>query len=67
MGQPIAEKDRVELVWLAVDVEIGAREMGMEQGSAKGGHEAEQLLDIGILRTPECERIQPGSGQKRAL
>ena len=64
MGQPVAEQNRIELVGLAVDVEIGAREMGMEQRGAERGHEAEQLLDIGVLGAPERQRIEPGSGQK---
>ena len=54
MRQPLAEQDRIELVGLAIDVEIGPREMGIEQGRAQIGHEAEKLLDIGILRAPEA-------------
>ena len=52
MGQPVAEQSRIELVGLAVDVEISAREMGVEQGGAERGDEAEQLLDIGVLGAP---------------
>ena len=35
MGQPVAEQNRIELVRLAVDVEISAREMGVEQRRAE--------------------------------
>ena len=59
MGQPIAEQNRIELVRLAVDVEIGPREMGIEQGGAEPGHEGEQLLHIGILGAAERERLEP--------
>ena len=34
MWQAIAEQRRVELVGLAIDVEIGTREMGVEEGRA---------------------------------
>ena len=64
MGQPVAEQNRIELVGLAVDVEISAREMGVEQGGAEPGDEGEQLLDIGVLGAPERQRIEPGSGEK---
>ena len=38
--------------------------MGMEQRGPERGHEAEQLLDIGVLGAPERQRIEPGSSQK---
>ncbi len=64
MRQPVAEQNRIELIGLAIDVEEGAREVGIEKGRAESGHEGEQLLDIGVLRAPERERIKPGGGKK---
>ena len=62
--EPIAEQNRIELIRLAVDVEIGAREMGIEERGAEFGDEGEQLLDIGILGAPKRQRIEPGGGQE---
>jgi hypothetical protein len=64
MGQPVAEQNRVELVGLAVDVEISAREVGVEQRGAETGHKSKQLLDISVLGASKGERIEPGSGEK---
>src|SRR3990170_342063 len=64
MRQPIAEQNRIKLVGLAVDVEISAREMGIEEGRAELGHEGEQLLDIGVLGAPESKGVEPGGGEK---
>src|SRR4029077_7300706 len=66
MRQAIADQRRVELVGLAVDVEIGAREMGVEQGAAERAHKAEQLLDIGVLRAPQRQRVELGARQEGA-
>ena len=52
MGEAIVEERRIELVGLAVDVEISAREMGIEQRRTHLGNEAEQLLHIGVLGAP---------------
>jgi hypothetical protein len=38
--------------------------MGVEEGRAERGDEAEQLLDIGVLRAPKRQRIEPGGGKK---
>ena len=64
MGQPVAEQNRIKLVRLAVYVEESAGEMGIKEGRAERGHEGEQLLDIGVFRAPERERIEPGRGEK---
>jgi hypothetical protein len=65
MGETVAEQNRIELVGLAVHVEIGPREMGIKQRGPKLCDEGEELLDIGILRTPERAWIEPRGGQKR--
>ena len=66
MGEAVAEQRRIELVGLAVDVEISAREMGIEQGGAHVGHEAEQLLHIGVLGAPQRQGIEPRGREKGA-
>ena len=41
----------------AVDVEIGAREVGVHQGRAEPDHRLEQLLDEDVLALEELRRL----------
>ena len=65
-GQPPLEHARIELVRLAVDVDIAAREMHAHQRLAAADHPADELVDEGILRTAQRGEIEPRGRQERA-
>ena len=64
--QPAVEHARVELVGLAVDVEIGAREAGRHQRRAERHDVGKQRVDEGVLRAPERHGVEPRGGKERA-
>jgi hypothetical protein len=49
----------VQLVGLAIDVEIGAREPRRDQRRTERDHRLEQLVDIAIFRLAQGVRIEP--------
>jgi hypothetical protein len=49
MGQAAADQRRIELIRLAVHVEIGAGEMRKKERRAELHDKGEELVDIGIL------------------
>jgi hypothetical protein len=49
----------VELPGLAVDVEIGAREMRAKKGRAEMRRAREQFVDVGILGLADREMVEP--------
>ena len=61
VGQGIGEHDRVELIGLAVDVEIGARKVGAHQGRAVTDHAGKDLVDIAVFRASEAVRVELGA------
>ena len=57
--QAAVEHARVELVGLAVDVDIAAREMRPHQRIAARDHAREQLVDEGILGAAQGREVEP--------
>ena len=53
IGKRVVEHGRIELVGLAVDIDIGAREMRLQQRRAELGDGAEYLVDEGVFGAPE--------------
>src|SRR5262249_46624400 len=64
MRQAIADQRRIELVRFAIDVEISAREMGIKKRCAEARREVEQLLDIGVLGSPQRHGVELRGGKK---
>jgi hypothetical protein len=58
------EHARIELVGLAVDVEIGAREMGEKQRRTEFRRIGEKLVDIVVCGAADGERIEVALGEK---
>ena len=58
------EHARVELPWLAVDVEIGAREIRRQHRRAECYGAAEKLLDVAILRPANGVAVEPRHGEE---
>ena len=52
MGPGLAEQQRVDLLLVAVGIDIAAREQGRQQRSAMSRRRREQLIDEGILGAP---------------
>ncbi len=63
-GQAAIEHARVELVGLAVDVDIAAREMRTHQRVSAFHHAQKQLVDERILGAPQRREIEPRGDQK---
>ena len=57
--QRLDEHLRVEFPGLAVDVEIGAREMRAQQRRAQMRGAGEQLVDIGVLGLADRQMVEP--------
>ena len=53
------EHARVELVGLAVDVEIGPGKARRHQGSAEPDDAPEQGVHMGVLRAAKAQRVEP--------
>ncbi len=60
----VGEHIRIELVGLAVDIEISAREAGRQQRGAEAGSGGEELVDKTVLRAPKGARIEPRCGEE---
>src|SRR5262249_58514562 len=65
-GQAAVEHARVELVRLAVDVDVAARKVRPHQRMAAPGHAGDQLVDEGILGTAQGREIEPRRRQEFA-
>ena len=59
--QPAVEHARVELVGLAVDVDIAAREMRPHHRMAAADHALDQFADEGIFGAAQRHQIEPRS------
>jgi hypothetical protein len=55
---------RIEFPGFPVGVEIGARKIGRQQGSAKHDAAAEQLVDIAVLGAAHIVLVEPAHRQK---
>ena len=64
IGQRLDEQLWVELVGLAVNVEIGAGKAGRDQRCALGRDRHEQLVDEAVLRLAQGVRIEPRQLEK---
>ena len=58
IGQTALEHARVELVGLAIDVEIGAREARPQEGRSERHAAQEQFVDEGVLRAAQRQRVE---------
>src|SRR5262249_4603953 len=58
------EHARIELVRLAIDVDVAAREMGAHQWKAAPHHPGKEFIDKGILRTSQLRDLEPRRGQE---
>ena len=66
-GQGALEHRGIELEGLAVDVEIGARELRRHQGAAQGRGARDQLVDEGVLGTADRHGVEPAHGEERRV
>ena len=57
--QPAVEHARIELVGLAIHVDIAARKMRAHQRIAARHHAGDQFVDEGVLRAPQRREIEP--------
>ena len=64
--QPAVEHARIELVGLAVDVDVAAREMRAHQRIAALHHAGDQFVDEGVLRAAQRREVEPRGGQEVA-
>src|SRR5262245_25198560 len=55
---------RVELIGLAVEIEIGAGKIRLEQRRTGIGCRGEELINVTILRTSQGRRLQSRAGEK---
>ena len=62
--QAAVEHARIELVGLAVDVDIAAREVRPHHRMAAAQHAEDQLVDEGILRPAQRRHVEPRGGQE---
>jgi hypothetical protein len=62
--QRLAEQPGIELERLAVGVDIGAGESGLQEGCSEGRRGVEQAIDPGILQPPELGDREPGLAQQ---
>ena len=63
-GQRVGEHRRVELLGFAVDVEIGARKPRREQRRAETRRRGENLVDKGVFRAAQGQRVEPRGGDE---
>src|SRR5690606_26431167 len=59
-GPGLGQNVRVDVVELAVHVDVTARKLGAEQGAPMARHGSPELVDIGIFRRTENGRRQHG-------
>ena len=62
--QCVGEHRGVELIGLAVDVEISARKAGREQRRAQLRCSGKQFVDKAVFGTPQRQRIEPRPGNE---
>ena len=62
--QILPEHARIELIGLAIHIEIGAREMRMQQRRAEIGGKGEEFVDVAVFRFAQCVGIEAGSGEE---
>ena len=65
-GQPPLEHARIELVGLAVDVHVAAREMRAHQRIAALDDAERKLVDEAVLGAPQRRHIEPRRGEEGA-
>ncbi len=65
-GQAAVEHARIELIGLAVDVDIAAREVRPHQRVAACHDAEDQLIDEGILGAPQRRRHRAGRSSRNA-
>ena len=65
-GQAAVEHARVELVGLAVDVDIAAREMRLHHRMAARGDAGDQVVDKTVLGAAQRRQIEPRRQQEGA-
>ncbi len=63
--QAAVEHARVELIGLAVHIDIAARKMSPHQRIAMPDHPGHQLIDETVLGTAQSRDIEPGLAQER--
>ena len=54
----------IELVWLAVGIDVGARKAGGQQGKTQIGRTAEQFVDERVLGPPQGGDRHGGQGEE---
>src|SRR5262249_13697054 len=59
------EEFRIELVGLAIDVEIVPRKSGRNQRRAQVDDRLEQLVDVAVFGLSQCARVEPGGLKER--
>ncbi len=62
--QHAVEHARIELIWLAVDVDIGAGKIGEQQRRSENTRRGKQLVDVMIFRAADGDALQAGLGDK---
>src|SRR6516162_1107151 len=62
--QGVGEHARIELVGLAVYVNVSTREAGRQQGSAEARRRPEELVDKAVLGPPQSHRVEPRGGEE---
>src|SRR5690606_16020105 len=58
-GKIVVEHRRIELPRLAIGVDIGAREIGLEERRTARGGRGEKLVDERILGPPQGQPVEP--------
>ncbi len=64
--QRLCKEFRIELIGLAIDVEVRTREPRSNEGRAQLCHIREQLVDEAVLRLPQRVGIEPRALQENA-
>ena len=62
--QGVGEHARIELVGLAVDVDVGAREAGRQQRGAEARAGPEEFVDKAVFGPPQSHRVKPRGAQE---
>ncbi len=62
LRQGVGEHRRVQLIGLAVHIDVGARIPGQQQAAAMGGRRLQQVVDQGVLGAAHGVKAEPGRG-----
>src|SRR5262249_31659694 len=62
--QRVMKHARIKFVSCAIDIDIGARKAGREEGCAEAWCGAEEFVDKAVLRSPQSQRLEPRGGEK---